>query len=49
MEHVVRHQDLRAKAVILACGGFEANAEMRARGGAADTGWRRRAACFRCA
>src|SRR6516164_7618761 len=31
----VRHQgrvhDLRAKAVILACGGFEANAEMRAR------------------
>src|SRR6201996_6320125 len=31
----VRHQgrlvDLRAKAVVLACGGFEANAEMRAR------------------
>src|SRR5207244_10104897 len=31
----VRHQgrlvDLRSKAVVLACGGFEANAEMRAR------------------
>src|SRR6185295_17348720 len=31
----VRHQgrlhDLKAKAVVLACGGFEANAEMRAR------------------
>ena len=31
VRHRGRIQELRAKAVILACGGFEANAEMRAR------------------
>ena len=31
MRHRFRQYDLRAKAVVLACGGFESNAEMRAR------------------
>ena len=31
VRHRFRHYDLRAKAVVLACGGFESNAEMRAR------------------
>ncbi|MGE4049358.1 MAG: FAD-dependent oxidoreductase, partial [Acetobacteraceae bacterium] len=31
VRHRGRTQDLRAKAVVLACGGFESNAEMRAR------------------
>src|SRR5215469_15992933 len=31
VRHAGRIQDLRASAVVLACGGFEANAEMRAR------------------
>jgi tricarballylate dehydrogenase len=31
VRHQGRHHDLRARAVVLACGGFEANAEMRAR------------------
>src|ERR1700691_1279324 len=31
VRHRFRHHDLRAKAVVLACGGFESNAEMRAR------------------
>ena len=31
VRHRCRHYDLRAKAVVLACGGFESNAEMRAR------------------